>query len=138
MAQTMSDFPVNQYPAFPPPYGVTPNFNDPATRAPAVIVACALCLVLLWPIVVLRMYTKTFILKHFGWDDGMWMIPFDVMSSANVENSRVHHGNSRSNAVQLHENLSNRAPQVLVTIQIAAVIWGRLTLNTCMSWNNDD
>ncbi|KAI9668856.1 MAG: hypothetical protein M1831_000926 [Alyxoria varia] len=69
MADAMRSLPVGEYPAAMPPPGITPNFTDPPTRAPVVIAVSSFCLVLLWPVFVLTMYTKSFVLKNFGWDD---------------------------------------------------------------------
>lgn len=62
---------MENYPAVPPPPGVTPNFVDPETRAPVVIVFSAISLGLMWPVLATRTYTKVWILRSFGWDDGM-------------------------------------------------------------------
>jgi hypothetical protein len=53
-----------------PPSGVTSNFEDPVTQAPLIIGMIAVCLALLWPIFVARLYTKLWITRSFGWDDG--------------------------------------------------------------------
>ncbi len=53
-----------------PPPGVIPNFDNPETRAPAVIAIIVVCLALMWPIFILRLYTKIWINHSFGWDDG--------------------------------------------------------------------
>ena len=58
------------YPAISPPPGVTPNFIDPETRAPLVIVFSAISLGLMLPILVARLYTKAWVLHSSGWDDG--------------------------------------------------------------------
>ena len=63
---------LTNYPVIPPPPGVTPNFVDPETRAPLVIVFSAISLGLMLPIVVARLYTKAWVLCSSGWDDGTW------------------------------------------------------------------
>ena len=67
----MASATMENYPAAPPPPGVTPNFVDPETRAPAVIAVSAVCLGLMWPVLTTRLYSKAWILRTFGWDDGM-------------------------------------------------------------------
>ena len=61
---------MSDHPVLPPPPGVTPNFIDPETRAPQVRICLALSLALMWPVVAARLYSKAFMLRKFGWDDG--------------------------------------------------------------------
>ena len=58
-------------PMVPPPPGVASNFNDPETRARPCIIIAIICLSLIWPVVVMRVYSKSWVLKTFGWDDGV-------------------------------------------------------------------
>lgn len=59
-----------EIPALPPPPGVVSNFVNPETRSPLVIAITVICLALMWPIFVLRIYTKIWLTRNFGWDDG--------------------------------------------------------------------
>lgn len=58
------------FPAVLPPVGVIPNFKNPENRAPIFVAFNSLCLAVMWPIFVIRIYTKSWILRSFGWDDG--------------------------------------------------------------------
>jgi hypothetical protein len=53
-----------------PPTGVNSNFENPETRAPLVIALTVVCLVLMWPTFLMRLYTKLWIMRSFGLDDG--------------------------------------------------------------------
>lgn len=64
-------FPLSDIPIEAPPPGIMPNFINPETRAPIVIAITAICLALIWPAFGLRVYSKAYVSKSFGWDDGM-------------------------------------------------------------------
>ncbi|CAL8574676.1 hypothetical protein XPA_000631 [Xanthoria parietina] len=57
------------FPALQPPPGVQPNFDNPLTRGPDVVIASSICLALMLSLVVMRFYTKIAIKRRFGWDD---------------------------------------------------------------------
>lgn len=59
-------------PFLPPPPGQTSNFINPESRGPLVIILCSICLVLMWPVVIMRLYSKAFDLHKFWWDDGQF------------------------------------------------------------------
>lgn len=80
---------MENYPALPPPSGVVPNFVDPETRAPVIIVFCALSLGLMWPILITRLYSKIWILHSFGWDDGTLLPLKECTILADEENQQV-------------------------------------------------
>ena len=61
---------AQDYPLESPPPGKSSNFNDPESRGPAVAAVCYLFLSVMWPIFLSRLYSKIFILRDFGWDDG--------------------------------------------------------------------
>ncbi|KAF6239004.1 hypothetical protein HO173_002876 [Letharia columbiana] len=61
---------IEDYPFLPPPPGQMSNFENPETRAPAIIIICSTCIALMWPIFLLRIYAKVWISHAFGWDDG--------------------------------------------------------------------
>lgn len=67
---TSSGYSLENIPVYPPPPGVTPNFVDPVNRAPIFVAFTAICLAIMWPIFLVRLYTKTWVLRSFGWDDG--------------------------------------------------------------------
>ena len=56
-------------PAMSPPAGVVPNFNSPASLDTYVILTVTLGLTFITVAVVLRMYTKVFILRVLAWED---------------------------------------------------------------------
>ncbi|KAF1996574.1 hypothetical protein P154DRAFT_498471 [Amniculicola lignicola CBS 123094] len=58
-----------KYPAAVPPPGVVPNLVNPVSRAHATIIFNAVFTAFMLVFVVMRMYTKAFVVKQFGWDD---------------------------------------------------------------------
>ena len=50
--------------------GQSSNFNDPGSRGPAIVAVCYVSMSLMWPIFLSRLYSKVFILRNFGLDDG--------------------------------------------------------------------
>lgn len=56
-------------PAMSPPAGVVPNFNDPANLDVYVALTITLCVAFATVAVLLRMYTKVFILRVLAWED---------------------------------------------------------------------
>ena len=58
------------YPLQPPPPGQTSNFIDPESRGPAIIILCSVFIGIMWPIFILRLYSKVWVIRSFGWDDG--------------------------------------------------------------------
>lgn len=58
------------YPLHPPPIGQTSNFINPETRGPAVIILCSVFVGIMWPLLLLRLYSKAWVVRKFGWDDG--------------------------------------------------------------------
>ena len=66
-------------PAMSPPAGVAPNFDDPANLDIYVILTITLCVAFSTVAVVLRMYTKVFILRVLAWEDcGFYFLSHDV------------------------------------------------------------
>lgn len=60
-----ADFPLQA-----PPPGQVPNFINPETRGPPFLVLCAVFISIMWPILVLGVYSKAWVIRKFGWDDG--------------------------------------------------------------------
>ena len=56
-------------PAMSPPTGVVPNFHDPPNLDAFVALTVTLCIGFGTLAVVLRMYTKVFILRVLAWED---------------------------------------------------------------------
>lgn len=65
----MEELPFDQQPAMPPPPGLETNFVDPPSRQPAIIAMSAVFVSLMLLVVSVRTYTRTRILKSWGWDD---------------------------------------------------------------------
>ena len=63
-----SDF--SNLPALPPPPGVVSDFVHPHTRAKETIAISAICLSLMFPIVIMRLYSRLWIARSFRGDDG--------------------------------------------------------------------
>lgn len=57
----------------------TPNYVNPVTRGPGVIIWNIVFLILAMVVVVLRLYTRSRITRTFGWDDAL--IGLAVVSS---------------------------------------------------------
>lgn len=57
-------------PVFPPPPGVVPDFLHPQTRATEIVAISAVCLSLMFPIVIMRLYSRLWIARSFRGDDG--------------------------------------------------------------------
>lgn len=64
--------PLSEIPGLKPPAGVTPNFDNPYSILDPLTAGNALCLTLATISIVIRFYTKLFILKVHGWEDCMW------------------------------------------------------------------
>lgn len=56
-------------PAMSPPAGVIPNFHDPPNFDVLVTLTIALCVTFGTLAVLLRMYTKVYILRALAWED---------------------------------------------------------------------
>ncbi|OJJ64192.1 hypothetical protein ASPSYDRAFT_84214 [Aspergillus sydowii CBS 593.65] len=65
----MEELPLDQQPAMPPPPGFETDFVDPPSRQPAIIAMSAVFVSLMLLAVSVRAYTRTRILKSWGWDD---------------------------------------------------------------------
>lgn len=61
---------LEDYPLHPPPSGQTSNFDNPETRGPAIIILCSVAIGIMWPVFILRLYSKVWVIRRFGWDDG--------------------------------------------------------------------
>ena len=61
--------PLSEIPALQPPPGVTPNFVNPPTIAPALVTVNAVFLALMIVAVSIRIFSKGVLLRSLGWDD---------------------------------------------------------------------
>lgn len=64
----------NRISALPPPPGVTANFVNPASRRPQIIAIAIIFPVLAFIAIALRLYTRLFVSRAFGLDDGILLI----------------------------------------------------------------
>ena len=70
-------------PAASPPAGVVPDFDDTANLDIYVALSIPLCIAFATVAVILRMYTKTFILRVLAWEDcGFYFLSYDVAAFA--------------------------------------------------------
>ena len=60
---------LSTIPALNPPYGVIPDFVHPATRINITLIPCAGIVAVTILFVILRIYTKLYIIQSVGWDD---------------------------------------------------------------------
>lgn len=74
---------IEDTPFLPPPSGQVSNFENPESRDPAIITVCSIFLALIWPMFLLRIYSKAWVTRTFGWDDGKGSQP-QVRKLANV------------------------------------------------------
>lgn len=59
-----------QSPAAEPPFGVTPNLKNPPIHLwTERLLTMTMCLVFTALFVIMRMYTKLFVIKKHGWED---------------------------------------------------------------------
>ena len=56
-------------PAGSPPPGITPNFEDPANLNKAVILTLTLCLTFATLAMLMRIYTKLFLIRSWDYED---------------------------------------------------------------------
>ena len=71
---------LQDYPLQPPPPGQSSNFDDPVSRGPAIRAICYAFIVLMWPFVFLRLYSKLYVIRKPGWDDGKINFPLTQTS----------------------------------------------------------
>ena len=60
---------VLQLPALRPPPGVFPNFEDPSSRGPVLIIVNGVLLGLMTVFIAVRIYTKLCLIQKASWDD---------------------------------------------------------------------
>jgi len=65
-----ADIDPTKIPAIPPPEGVEPNFINPDTQQPQLIIASAITLFLVFIGIAIRTYAKAVLMKQFDITDG--------------------------------------------------------------------
>lgn len=73
-----------------PPPGVTPNFQNPESNARTCVIASIVCVIIAALFVLARLWSKLFIVRSPGWDDGKstYLEPQDL---ANTKRSNLSH-----------------------------------------------
>ena len=74
----------DQIPAGQPPRGVTPNFVNPTTQRPQIVVLAAVFTSLATILTLVRCYVRSFLTRSLGWDDCKLMavlLEYALMSS---------------------------------------------------------
>lgn len=61
---------LSHIPAGVPPPGVISNFENPQSEAKLIIIISTICLCFMIPIARIRVYSRIWITRSFGWDDG--------------------------------------------------------------------
>lgn len=61
---------LSHIPVGAPPPGVIPNFENPPSEAKLIIIISTICLCFMIPIALIRVYSRIWITRSFGWDDG--------------------------------------------------------------------
>ena len=57
--------------AIPPPAGIQSNFTNPPTAGGGLQIFTAAGLIIAGLFLIMRLYTKTILLRKFGWEDGI-------------------------------------------------------------------
>ena len=70
MSTALQGIDLSQIPALAPPHGSTPNFVDPERHGYVLIVVTAVFYSLMLLVVALRLYSKNWVNRTFGLDDG--------------------------------------------------------------------
>lgn len=63
-----------QVPSAKPPNGITPNFVDPPSIGHRQTATNIVVLIVMIVVVLLRLYTRIFIVKSVGYDDCTWRV----------------------------------------------------------------
>lgn len=79
---------LDHVPLGPPTPPQVSNFVNPPTLAPTIIAISTICLAVMIPFAIIRMYSKAWIVKAFWWDDCRF-IKLDVFP-ANAVQGRVY------------------------------------------------
>ena len=62
-------------PAAPPPAGITPNLENPPDQRVALHIVAILTISFSTCAVIIRIYTKRFVLRTMGYEDCRWQYP---------------------------------------------------------------
>lgn len=70
MATNLAELDLAHTPAQAPPPGSIPNFVNPESQGYILIIVIAISFSLMFPVVALRVYSRNWVNRSFGWDDG--------------------------------------------------------------------
>lgn len=73
----VNDLPVSVIASWP-----TPNYVNPETRDSSLLIVNSILLILASIVFFLRLYTRIFIKRWFGWDDSFMIVTWVAISSA--------------------------------------------------------
>ena len=68
---------MSEQPFLPPPRGIVPNYTNPHSIGQSLTITCSIFLVIMIVFVMIRIYTKSRIMRKFTWDDSMYPPPHD-------------------------------------------------------------
>ena len=69
LSSEFANMDISRIPAMPPPPGEIPDFVNPESRAYGTVIALATITAVMLVFVLLRIYSKLFVVKNFGLDD---------------------------------------------------------------------
>ena len=110
------------YPLSPPPPGQTSNFENPESRGPAIVVLCCVFMGIMWPIFILRLYSKVWVIRRFGWDDGK-PAALPAIYLLTYYDSLCHHCCGLYRFLQSADGSNSDFYQASATAFAAGVIW---------------
>jgi hypothetical protein len=123
MATTLADLSaLKDLPFEMPPTGQSSNFINPENRGPAVVVVCYISIALMWPIYLLRLYSKAFVVRRIGWDDreALILLPRKLL---NCDNSFCHTCCGMLPLIQIEGNGGAHQTKIGSTAFVAETIW---------------
>ena len=126
---------IENIPFGAPPAGQSSNFDNPDTRGPAVVVVCSVFIAFMWPFLLLRLYSKVWVIKSFGWDDGKLSLRVPFRCLLIYDNSVRHACSGKSLHTEIRKGLlfnvdeggrnSVRRMYYLVYVTLTAMIFDR-------------
>lgn len=94
---------IENIPLGAPPAGQSSNFENPNTRGPAVVVVCSVFIAIMWPFLLLRLYSKVWVIQSFGWDDGKLSLRVPYRCLLTYDNSVRHACSGKSLRIEIRK-----------------------------------
>ena len=113
---------IENIPLQPPPPGQVSDFTNPESRGLAVVVVCYIFILIMWPIFLLRLYTKAFVTRKLGWDDGRFPI-FSIGKILTLQDSLLHTRSSMFPPMRKSNKIISNHQKIGATAFAAATIW---------------